>query len=295
MDRDEMPAEQPADQSAAAQQAEDIRVDVDAIVRGKAGAKAKYIPPFVINWLKRKLHQDEVNAFLTGRAMGKSGVDFLDECVDYLQMDLTVVGLDELPTNAGGRYFTIVCNHPLGGEDGVALGKLVCHKYDSKMVYLVNDVLMNLRGLAPLCVPINKTGAQSRNFPKMVEAAFESERNVVMFPAGLCSRKGADGQIRDLPWKKTFITKSIQYQRDVIPVHFSGRNSDRFYNIARWCKRLGLKFNVAMLYLVDEMYRNAGKAFTVTFGQPIPWQTFTDRSRTHAEWAQWVQDRVYEL
>lgn len=277
------------------QEKKEFRVDVEAIVRDKAGAKYKYIPGFVISWLKRILHQDEVNRFLTGRAAGKFGVDFLDECVDYLEMDMEVKGLDELPSNDGGRYFTIVSNHPLGGEDGVALGKLICHKYDSQMLYLVNDVLMNLKGLAPLCIPINKTGAQSRNFPKMVETAFQSQKNILMFPAGLCSRKQDDGSIRDLPWKKTFISKSIEYQRDVIPVHFSGRNSERFYNIARWCKRLNLKVNIAMLFLVDEMYKNVGKHFTVTFGKPIPWQTFTDKSKTPAEWAQWVQDRVYEL
>ncbi|MBQ3780977.1 MAG: glycerol acyltransferase [Bacteroidaceae bacterium] len=277
------------------QEKKEFRVDVEAIVRDKAGARYKYIPGFVISWLKRILHQDEVNRFLTGRAAGKFGVDFLDECVDYLEMDMEVKGLDELPSNDGGRYFTIVSNHPLGGEDGVALGKLICHKYDSQMLYLVNDVLMNLKGLAPLCIPINKTGAQSRNFPKMVETAFQSQKNILMFPAGLCSRKQDDGSIRDLPWKKTFISKSIEYQRDVIPVHFSGRNSERFYNIARWCKRLNLKVNIAMLFLVDEMYKNVGKHFTVTFGKPIPWQTFTDKSKTPAEWAQWVQDRVYEL
>lgn len=276
-------------------QEKEFRVDVEAIVKEKAGAKAKYIPGFVISWLKKTLHQDEVNRFLTGRAAGKFGVDFLDECVDYLEMDMTVKGLDELPTNEGGRYFTIVSNHPLGGEDGVALGKLICHKYDSQMLYLVNDVLMNLKGLAPLCIPINKTGSQSRNFPKMVDEAFRSPKNVLMFPAGLCSRKRDDGTIRDLPWKKTFISKSIEYQRDVIPVHFSGHNSERFYNIARWCKRLNLKVNIAMLYLVDEMYKNVGKHFDVTFGEPIPWQTFTDKSKTPAEWAQWVQDKVYEL
>ena len=286
---------QPQAQEPSPEEGNQFSVDVDAIVRGKAGKKAKYIPSFVINWLKRILHEDQINEFLRGRGAGKVGVDFLDECVDYLQMDMKVTGLDELPSNAGGRYFTIVSNHPLGGEDGVALGKLICHKYDSKMIYLVNDILMNLQGLAPLCVPINKTGAQSRNFPKMVETAFSSSNNVLMFPAGLCSRKQPDGSIRDLPWKKTFITKSIQYQRDVIPVHFSGRNSERFYNIARWCKRLNLKVNIAMIYLVDEMYKNIGKQFTVTFGQPIPWQTFTDKSKSHAQWAQWVQDRVYEL
>ena len=276
-------------------QEKEFRVDVEAIVKEKAGTKAKYIPGFVISWLKKTLHQDEVNRFLTGRAAGKFGVDFLDECVDYLEMDMTVKGLDELPTNEGGRYFTIVSNHPLGGEDGVALGKLICHKYDNQMYYLVNDILMNLKGLAPLCIPINKTGSQSRNFPKMVDEAFKSEKNVLMFPAGLCSRKQDDGSIRDLPWKKTFISKSIEYQRDVIPVHFSGHNSQRFYNVARWCKRLNLKVNLAMLFLVDEMYKNVGKHFDVTFGQPIPWQTFTDKSKTPAEWAQWVQDKVYEL
>ncbi len=270
-------------------------IDIDTIVKDKAGAKAKYIPGFVISWLKRTLHQDEVNKFLSGRAKGKYGVDFLDECVDYLEMDLKVRGLDQLPGNEDGRYFTIVSNHPLGGEDGVALGKLLCHKYDSKIKYLVNDILMNLQGLAPLCVPINKTGGQSRNFPKMVETAFQSDNNVLMFPAGLCSRRQDDGSIRDLPWKKTFITKTVEYQRDVIPVHFSGRNSDRFYNIARMCKKLNLKINLAMLYLVDEMYRNVGHSFTVTFGEPIPWQTFTDKSKTAAQWALWVQDRVYEL
>lgn len=274
---------------------QDFLVDVEKIIKDKAGDKAKYIPGFLISWLKKTLHQDEVNSFLGVRAKGKLGVDFLDECVDYLEMDIEVKGLEELPSNEGGRYFTIVSNHPLGGEDGVALGKLLCHKYDSRIKYLVNDVLMNLRGLAPLCVPINKTGGQSRNFPKMVETAFSSDNNVLMFPAGLCSRRQDDGSIRDLPWKKTFIVKSVEYQRDVIPVHFSGCNSDRFYNVARICKKLNLKFNLAMLFLVDEMYKNVGKKFTVTFGEPIPWQTFTDRSKTASQWAQWVQDKVYEL
>lgn len=274
---------------------QEFLIDIDKILKDKAGSEAKYIPGFVISWLKKILHQDEVNNYLTGRAKGKVGMDFLDECVSYLEMALHVRGLDALPGNEGNRYFTIVSNHPLGGEDGVALGSILCHKYNSKIKYLVNDILMNLHGLAPLCIPINKTGSQSRNFPKMVDAAFQSDNNVLMFPAGLCSRRGDDGQIRDLQWKKTFITKSIEYQRDIIPVHFSGQNSDRFYNIARWCKKLNLKFNLAMLFLVDEMYKNVGKSFTVTFGEPIPWQTFTDKSKTAAEWAEWVKEKVYNL
>lgn len=283
---------------------QDFRIDIDKVLRDKLGSKAKFVPGFVVKWLKDIVHQDFINNYIARDGKGLIGMDFLDGCLNYLQNEIRVQtnidgvlseGLDALPSNEGGRWFTIVSNHPLGGQDGLALGSIVCHKWDSKMVYLVNDLLMNFKGLVPLCVPINKTGKQARNFPQMVEAAFRSERNVVMFPAGLCSRKGDDGTIRDLPWKKTFITKSIETHRDVIPVHFSGHNSDRFYNIARFCKKCHLKVNLAMLYLGDEMYKNAGKTFTVTFGQPIPWQTFTDHSKTPAEWAAWVQNKVYEL
>lgn len=278
-------------------------IDVDQILKDKMGEKSKYVPKFLVSWLKKILHQDDLNVFLATTAKGQYGPGFLDAAVKHLKLRLNVQtnikgeitqGLDKLPNNEDGRYFTIVCNHPLGGPDGVILGSVICHKYDGKMVYLINDFLMNFKGLAPLSVPINKTGAQSRSFPKLVEAAFQMEKNVVMFPAGLCSRKQDDGTIKDLEWKKTFITKSVQYKRDIIPVHFSGQNSDRFYSIARWCKRLHLKFNFAMLFLSDEMFKNAGKEYTLTFGEPIPWQTF-DKSKTPIEWAQWVKEQVYSL
>lgn len=265
-------------------------VDLDKIIQEKAGKKAKYIPGFVKSWLKRTIHQDEVNSFLT-RSRDKVGVPFLDECVKYLEMTLHVEGLENLPHD--GRLFTFVSNHPLGGQDGVALGSIIGNAFDGKVKYLVNDLLMNLHGLAPLCIPINKTGSQSKQFPKMVEAGFKSDNHILMFPAGLCSRK-QNGVIRDLEWKKTFIVKSVETQRDVVPIHFSGQNSEKFYRLANMCKKLGIKFNIAMLYLVDEMYKNVGKEFTVTFGKPIPWQTF-DKSKTPAQWAQYVQDIVYKL
>ena len=181
----------------------------------------------------------------------------------------------------------------LTGAGTLALGYVLGRHYDGKVKYLVNDLLMNLRGLAPLCIPINKTGKQAKDFPKMVEAGFQSDNQLIMFPAGLCSRR-YNGVIRDLEWKKTFVVKSVQTKRDVIPVHFGGRNSDFFYNLANICKALGIKFNIAMLYLADEMFKNRHKTFTVTFGKPIPWQTF-DKSKTPAQWAEYVKDIVYKL
>ncbi len=267
-------------------------IDVRAILKGKMGAKAKYVPTPVVKWLEHILHQDEVNDFLW-RHRDVTGVEWLEACVDYLGMRLDIVGADNLPDKGDGRLYTFVSNHPLGGVDGVAIGAIIGRRYDGRFRYLVNDLLMNLPGLAPLCIPINKTGHQSRNFPAMVEAGFHGDNHIVMFPAGICSRR-ISGEIHDLPWKKTFITKSVETRRDVVPIHFGGRNSDFFYNLANACKRLGVKFNVAMLFLADEMYKNRDKEFRVAIGKPIPWQTF-DKSKTPAQWAQYVQDAVYKL
>lgn len=267
-------------------------IDIDEIVRGKAGAKARFVPRFVLSWLKRIIHQDEVNEFILGEG-DKQGMPWLDDCMEYLGTTLNVKGLENLPDYSDGRLFTFVSNHPLGGPDGVALGHLLGHRYDGRIKYLVNDLLMNLHGLAPFFVPINKTGKQSRNFPQLVEAVFNSPNHIIMFPAGLCSRR-INGQIHDLPWQKTFITKSVETRRDIVPIRFNGRNSDFFYRIANVGKRLGLKFNIAMLYLVDELYKNRGKTFDVTIGKPIPYSTF-DKSRKPQEWAAYVEDIVYKL
>jgi putative hemolysin len=267
-------------------------IDLDRIIREKIGTKARYVPSVAVRWLKHIIHQDEVNRFLW-ESRDKKGTEWLEECTRYLDMTLDIEGLENLPDKNDGRLYTFVSNHPLGGVDGVALGAIIGRHYDGRFRYLVNDLLMNLPGLAPLCIPINKTGKQSRSFPEMVEAGFSGDNHILMFPAGICSRK-IDGQIHDLPWKKTFITKSVETKRDIVPIHFGGRNSDFFYGLANVCKALHIKFNIAMLFLVDEMYKNVHKSFRVAIGKPIPWQTF-DKSKTAMEWAKYVQDMVYRL
>lgn len=266
-------------------------IDVEKILRDKAGNKARFVPKFVVSWLKRIVHQDEVNEFLLGEG-DKQGLPWLDDVMDYLDVKLDVQGEENLPADDGRRY-TFVSNHPLGGIDGVALGWYLGHRYEGRVKYLVNDLLMNLHGLAPLCIGINKFGAQGHSFARQVDAAFDSENNIIMFPADLCSRK-TNGVIRDVPWKKTFITKSVASQRDVVPIFFGGQNSDFFYRLANISKRLGIKFNIAMLFLCDELYKNRHKTFQLKFGRPIPWQTF-DNSRTPREWALYVEDKVYQL
>ena len=267
-------------------------IDIEKILREKMGKKARWVPRFAINYLRRIVHEDRVNEFLW-RSRDLKGTPWLEACLDFLETKVEVEGMENLPAKDDGRRYTFVSNHPMGGIDGVALGSVIGKHYNDGFRYLVNDLLMNLPGLAPLCIPINKTGKQSRQFPAMVEAGFQSDYHMLMFPAGLCSRR-RHGEIRDLPWTKTFITKSVQYQRDVVPIHFGGRNSNFFYRLSNVSDRCVKKVNIAMLYLVDEMFKNTGNTFPVRIGKPIPWQTF-DKSRTPVEWAAYVQDQVYSL
>lgn len=262
-------------------------IDIEAIVRSRLGKRSRYVPGFLFRWLKRFIHQDFINAYLR---QGRTGVDFCTGGLQYLGVTVNVEGRENLPHD--GRLLIFVSNHPLGAIDGVTLGSVLGREYDGQVVYLVNDLLMNLKGLAPLCVPVNKVGRQSRNSSMQVAEAFRSRRHAILFPAGLCSRR-LNGEIRDLPWRRSFVKLSVEHRRDVVPIHFIGQNSNRFYRVAQWCKRLHLP-NFAMAYLPDEMYRSRGGVYTVRIGKPIPWQTF-DNTKKPDEWAQKVKNLVYEL
>ncbi|MBQ3632494.1 MAG: glycerol acyltransferase [Prevotella sp.] len=267
-------------------------IDIEAVLRSKMGSKARWVPRFAVKWLKHIAHEDQVNEFLW-QARDLTGTPWLVACLNFLGVKIEVEGMENLPSKDDERLYTFVSNHPLGGIDGVAIGSVLGRQYNDRFRYLVNDLLMNLPGLAPLCIPINKTGKQSRDFPRMVEAGFKSQNHILMFPAGLCSRR-RHGEVCDLDWKKTFITKSVETQRDVVPIHFEGHNSKFFYRLSNISDRLVKKVNIAMLFLVDEMFKNTGNTFRIHIGKPISWQTF-DKSRTPAEWAAFVKEQVYRL
>lgn len=261
----------------------DYALDIESIVASKGGK----LPRFVTSFLRRLLHLDFLNTYFV---QGYEGVDFCVHAMEFLDVKLDVEGLENVP--ADGRY-TFVSNHPLGGIDGVALGGIVGQNFGGKVKYLVNDFLMLVKGLAPICVGINKTGGQGRDLPRLIDEAFRSDNQMVLFPAGLCSRK-IDGKVQDLKWTKAFVTKSIQTGRDIVPVHFIAENSPRFYRVANLCKRLKLKFNIAMAFLPDEMCRQQHKTFKVVFGKPVPYSSL-DSSKTAVEWAQVIRKKVYEL
>ncbi|MDR2690829.1 MAG: 1-acyl-sn-glycerol-3-phosphate acyltransferase [Dysgonamonadaceae bacterium] len=267
-----------------------FHIDIQGIINTKAPRAAKKIPKRIVKSLAKLICQDEVNQFLEYNGNAR-GVDFMNNAVKYFDIKLQVLGEDNLPDS--GTRCIFASNHPLGGMDGVCLSSFLGNHYGGKIKYLVNDILYFLQPLQDIFVPINKHGAQNRSAVRILNEVFASGDQIITFPAGLCSRKTKNG-IRDLEWKKMFIVKAIEYQRDIVPVHFEGKNSNLFYNIANLRKYSGLKFNIEMLFLPGELFKAKGSTFTIRFGKPIPRQTF-DASKTPQEWADWVKQTVYTL
>ena len=262
-------------------------IDIEKIL----AAKRVRIPRWTVRMLERLLHVPELNQgiYLNREYFGLDFVHKFLEGSDPQDLNITIksVGESQIPTDGNPM---IVGNHPLGGPDGLALmGAVGRVRQDIK--FPVNDFLLYLPGLRELFFPIDKVN-RSRALASL-EEAFAAPGSLLYFPAGLCSRL-QKGEIRDLEWKATFIKKAVRYQRDIVPVFTDARNRMRFYRLANLRKRLGVKFNFEMALLPAEMYAQRDKTFVLTFGKPIPWQTFDNRHTT-AEWAQMVKEHVYKL
>ena len=263
-------------------------LDVEKVLRTKNPSVAKMVPGFMISYLKRIVHQEELNDFLKSSGHLKNA-ELIGAGLRYLNIKYNVHGKENIP--AGGRYI-FVSNHPLGGLDGLVF-IYELSKYFPDIKFPVNDILTNIENLNGIFLPVNKHGSQDREAARKIDEAYASDCQILYFPAGLCSRKKR-GIICDLTWHKSFITKAIQHKRDIIPAYFSGRNSDFFYNLSNFRNMIGIKANIEMLYLADEMFRQKDKVINLVFGKKIPWQTF-DRSTSPSGWAAWVKERSYEL
>jgi putative hemolysin len=263
-------------------------IDVEAVIRSKNPALLNWIPKIALRYIKRILHQDHVNDFIR-RHGEKTSFAFVDEIIREFGAVVSSEGLEHLPASGG---CIIAANHPIGGLDAMALIQSVASKRSDQQ-FIVNDVLMNITNLKDLFIGVNKHGKNPTEALQRMDEAYAGSGAVLIFPAGLVSRKQKSG-IKDLVWKKSFITKARKFQRDIIPVHISGRNSDFFYNLAKWRNRLGIQANIEMFYLMDEMYHQFGKNIHIRFGEPISYSTFTTDKKDQ-EWAEAVKNHVYKL
>lgn len=269
-----------------------MQFDIRAIVRQKA-PNAK-VPGFVIRWLERITHVKQMNAFLQ-RHPDLRDYEFIRMTLsEELGCTASIEGVENIPTSE--RPVIFVSNHPLGGLDGMIIAEMIHAHRPRPLKVIVNELLMYLEPINGLWAPVNKVGRLTREQAQEQQRMWESETDVLTFPAGACSRlQRIDGkwQIADLEWQKNFVQRAREYQRDVVPIYFEGHNSRFFYILALLRKWLHIKVNIEMLYLVDEMYGAHGKHFRVHVMPPIPYTTF-DTSRTPKEWAKYVKQHVYE-
>ena len=264
------------------------KIDVEKVLDSKNPTLKKAIPRFVLNYLKKIVHQDDLNVFLEKYGHLKNA-ELIEAFLSHFEIKYNVTGGENIPKT--GRYI-FVSNHPLGGLDGLVF-IYELSKYFPDIKFPVNDILTNIENMSGIFLPINKHGAQGKEAARKIEEAYSSDSQIHYFPAGLCSRKKR-GIIKDLQWHKSFISKAIQHQRDIVPAYFSGRNSNFFYNLSNLRKFLGIKANIEMLYLADEMFKQKDKEIHLVFGQLITWVTF-NKSKSAPEWAEWVKSRSYEL
>ena len=254
-------------------------------------AKGVRLPGFALRWMERLLHVKEINETIY-KDRDLFGLDFVYGFTEgkepwNLGLDVRVKGLGNVPAEGSPM---VVGNHPLGGPDGLALMGAVGHKRQD-IVFPVTDFLLYLPGLRQLFVPIDKVN-RSKTLANL-EEAFAGPNLLLYYPSGAASRR-QKGVIKDLEWQPTFIKKAVKYHRDVVPVYTEARNRNLFYNIANLRQWLGIKFRYEMALLPAEMFAQRGKTFGITFGRPIPWQTF-DKRHTPAQWAALLREHVYKL
>ena len=258
-----------------------MKLDIKQMLEKRS--RSGKVPKLLLWYLRRLLHEDFLNRFFE---KDYYGLEFCDKALEYLNITLHVKG-----TIPNGGPYTFVSNHPLGGADGLALLSVIGQKGDIKL--LGNDFLTNIDGLKPMIVPVNKIGMQSRQLKQGIDSVYSGSTHILDFPAGQVSRRN-HGIIMDRRWSKTFLVKSIENHRDIVPIHFYGTNSRHFYRMGRIQQLLKLKFPLAMIYLPDELYRSQGKTYRIVIGKPIPWSSF-DKHGNIQEQVEKIKQTTYAL
>ena len=261
-------------------------IDVEKVLAEKAPALKKWLPRILLNWLKRKLHEEEINQIMH-EIKDHFGLEYNKKGLEKLGANVVSVNPHHVPQNEG---IIVVANHPLGGLDGMALVHAV-GEIRPDVRFVVNDVLKNLKNYGDVFVGVNKIRSTSASSLRNVEHVLNSSDAVLFFPAGLVSRK-QNGVIKDLQWKKSFVTQGIDHQRMIVPVFIEGKNSNFFYNFANLRKKLGIKANIEMLFLPDEMFKQKGQTVKIHFGKPFH-ASILDSGKTHWEWAEHIKAYIY--
>lgn len=263
-------------------------VDLDKIIANSNNNFLKRFPRFIVNYMKRILCQEELN-IIHNKYKEEYGIQYINSLLSEFNVDIIVHNQD-LISDVNRAIF--VANHPLGGIDAMSFLSVI-HKLKGKVVSPSNELFNYVPNLRPLIVGVNVFGVNTKEKIAAVNEAFNGDDQIMIFPAGIVSRK-FKGKVRDTAWHKSFVTKAIQTDRVVVPAYISGKNSRKFYLIGKIRKFFGIKLSVETLFLPQEMFKNKGRQVDIVFGKPIS-PGFFDKSKSHHQWAQYVRELVYSL
>lgn len=263
-------------------------VDLDLLIKTTDDKLLKKLPRFVVNILKKIIKQDELN-YYHNNSKDKEGIEYVNSVLNDLNVKINIYGGENVPKS--GR-FVFVANHPQGGIDALAFLSSIA-RFFPNVVSPSNQLFMYIPNLHSIIVGVNVFGFNSKKIAEEVNQTYESGCQIMIFPSGEVSRKKGN-IISDPDWQKSFISKAVQFKRDVVPVFISSKNTNKFYRIANLRKKLGIKSYIETIYLPSEMLKKRNSEINLYFDKPIKYQKF-DKTKSHKEWAQYVKSIVYQI
>lgn len=262
-------------------------IDLKKVLRSKIGDRARFVPRFAVNMLERFLCVDKMNHVIRN-FWSHQPREFIGESLDYIGVKYKVYGSEKLSNIESSISF--VANHPLGGLDGLVLAHALMPEVGGDVRLVVNDLLMHISPLSPLFLPINKHGSQNSDYARTINESFQTNKAIIIFPAGLCSRYHK-GRVQDLEWKTNFIRKSFETQRVVVPIYVKGLNSRFFYILSKLRRKLKINFNIEMLFLPREMFAQKGRIIDIYIGDPVMSEKYSNDG-LHST-TKYLRDQVY--
>jgi len=200
---------------------------------------------------------------------GLPGAAALDHVSELLKLQVAATGLEHIPPS--GRAIA-VCNHPTGIADGIAVYDALKPIRPDVCFYANSDAHRVSPRFTDVLIPVEwveskRTRERTRETLILTRKALEAERLLVIFPSGRLARRQPDGLLSDPPWQASAVSLARRYETPVIPIHLSGPWSGLFHFFNHFSNEL------RDVTLFHEFLNKQGRAFALTAGAPIPWES----------------------
>lgn len=194
-----------------------------------------------------------------------SGPDALAFVSDLLKLKVDAKGLDRVPRS--GRC-VIICDHPTGIADGIAIYDALKAIRPDLIFYANADARRVCPRFDEVLIPVEwveakRTRERTRRTLELTKEAMDAERALVVFPAGRIARRGPDGQLADPPWMPTALSIARKHSATIVPIHVEGPWSTLFHFFNRFSPEL------RDITLFHELLNKSGRQFRLSVGQPV--------------------------